>query len=185
MKRPLLRTQPVSEFGDFDAAAMEGLGAEVPMDNTYVPGFSDLRHRRDLELAEVAEQRRMPDEVSSLPVNVRLVRRASAGGTFDGARLMKAAGQGYKPVTKEMVGQDWLTALPPGARVMEDGSLVNAAGDMQYMYCEADRAALNQYRKTQKMLDMAAMAGQKISGGAEENTAGSFGKKALSEPLLD
>src|SRR5690606_13021275 len=100
MKRPLIRTTPVSEFGEFDATKLAELGAEVPIDNTYVPGFSDLRRRRDFELAEVAEGRRRVEEVSSLPVNMRLVRRASAGGTFDGARLMKAAGQGYRPVTK-------------------------------------------------------------------------------------
>ncbi len=181
-KRPLIRTEPVSEFGEFEASDFAGFGDERVMDNTYVPGFSDLRFQRDKELAEVAEGTRRPEEVSHLPGNVRLVRRMG-GGQFDGKKLMAAMNNGYRPITEADKGKAWFTDLPPGAKVLEDGSIVNAAGDMQYMFAPPERAALNLKRKTQRMLDMAAMAGEKVSGGAMENTGGSFGQVSPDTPV--
>ena len=182
MKRPLIRTEPVSEFGEFEASAFEGFGEDRVMDYTYVPGWSDLRHQRDRELAEVAEGTRKPEDVISLPGNVRLVRRMG-GGNFDGKKIMAARNNGYRPIVDADRGQPWFTDLPPGAKVLEDGSIVNAAGDMQYMYAPPERAAHNLKQKTQRMLDMAAMAGQKIAGGASDNVGGSFGKQDLDTPL--
>lgn len=183
MKRPLIRTTPVSEFGEFEASEMETAFHERAVDNTYVPGWSDKRHQRDREMAEVAEGTRRAEEVSALPGNVRLVRRSSANGVFDGKKLMTARTNGYRPIVLEDKGKDWFTDLPPGAKVLEDGSIVNAAGDMQYMYCEARQAAANLQRKTTRMLDMAAQAGQKLTGGAQENNAGTFEKVPLSTPF--
>jgi hypothetical protein len=178
-KRPLIRTEPVSEFGEFEAADLDAFADDRAMDNTYVPGWSDLRHRRDLELAEVAQGTRRPEDVSPLPVNVRMVRRTSAGGQFDGKKLMAAQNNGYRPITTEDVGEDWFSDMPPGSKVLEDGSIVNAAGDLQYMYVPGPRAAVNLQRKKQRMLDMAAMAGEKVAGGALENNGGTFGKEPL------
>lgn len=182
MKRPLIRTEPVSEFGEFEASAFEGFGDERVMDFTYVPGWSELRHRRDVELSEVADGTRKPEDVSSLPGNVRLVRRMG-GGAFDGKKIMSARNNGYRPIVEADKGKSWFTDLPPGAKVLEDGSIVNAAGDMQYMYAPPERAAHNLKVKTQRMLDMAAMAGQKIAGGAQDNTGGTFGQQSLDTPL--
>lgn len=181
MKRPLIRTEPVSEFGEFEASAFEGMDDRV-MDFTHVPGWSELRHIRDMELAEVAQGTRRPEEVSALPGNVRLVRRMG-GGQYDGKKLMASRNNGYRPITQEDVGQKWFTALPAGAKVLEDGGIVNAAGDMQYMYAPPERAAHNLKVKTQRMLDMAAMAGEKIAGGAHENTGGTFGQVSPDTPL--
>lgn len=178
-KRKLIRTAPVSEFGEFEAATFEGvpLGERV-MDPTWVPGWSELRYQRDLQMAEVAQGTRMPNEVDALPVNVRMVRRSTAGGAFDGRKLMASQNNGYMPITKDHVGEDWFTDMPAGAKLLEDGTIVNAAGDMQYMYCTAQRAAVNLKGKTQRMLDMAAVAGQAVRGGAVE-AGGTFGKESL------
>lgn len=178
-KRPLIRTSPVSEFGEFDAEVLEaGAPNGRVMDPTYVPGWSELRYQRDLEMAEVVHGVRAAGDVKPLPGNVRLVRRSTAGGSFDGRKLMASANNGYRPITKADVGEDWFTELPAGAKVLEDGSIVNAAGDMQYMFCTAQRAAANLRTKTQRMLDMAAVAGQAVKGGAVE-AGGTFGKEPL------
>lgn len=171
-KRPLIRTTPVSEFGEAEASAFETApdGDQVFMrDLTYVPGWSDLRRRRDTELAELAEGRRSASEVRTLPVNVRLVRRTSANGTFDGKKLMMAGVQGYKPITSDLMGTvDWFTAMPPGAKILENGEIVNAAGDMVYMYAEGPVAAQNLRRKSEKTLQLASQAGEKVAGGVVE-----------------
>lgn len=178
-KRKLIRTTPVSEFGEYEqeAADLGGSGDRV-MDPTYVPGWSELRHERDRQMAEVVQGVRQPGDVKPLPVNVRLVRRSTAGGAFDGRKLMASQNNGYQPITKEHLGEDWFTDMPAGAKLLEDGTIVNAAGDMQYMFCSAPRAATNLKRKTQRMLDMAAVAGQAVSGGAVE-AGGTFGKESL------
>lgn len=174
-KRPLIRTTPVSEFGEFEASAFDGdvAGQEADAvflrDMTYVPGWSGMRRGRDEELAELAQGRRTAKEVRALPVNVRLVRRASAKGEFDGKKLMMAGVQGYKPITSDMRGKvDWFTAMPPGARILENGEIVNAAGDMVYMYTEAPQAARNLARKAEKTRLLADQAGEKVAGGVVE-----------------
>lgn len=176
-KRKLVRSTPVSEFGEFEAEIENIATSGQVLDPTWVPGWSDLRHQRDREMAEVVAGTRRPEEVKALPVNVRLVRRSSAGGAFDGRKLMAAANAGYKPITQDHVGEDWFTDLPAGAKVLEDGSIVNAAGDMQYMYTPGPRAAALLKVKTQRMLDMAAVAGQAVKGGAVE-AGGTFGKES-------
>jgi len=156
--RPLIQSKPVDEFGEAMQELEECSGANV-RDLSYVPGFSDLKFQRDLALAEVAQGRRLAQDVPALPVNVRMVRRAGVSGTFQGQKLMAAANDGYQPITKEHLGQDWFTELPPGSRVLEDGTIVNAAGDCQYMYCTGPVAARNLRRKQQRMAEMADSAG--------------------------
>ena len=182
-KRPLLRTAPVSEFGEFDGAEFDAADEQHIIDNTYVPGWSEMKKQRDVQLGELAQGRLRPDQVKALPVNVRLVRRATASGAFEGKKLMSAANSGYQPITEDMVETvDWFTAMPPGAKVLEDGSIVNAAGDMQYMYCPGPRAAMNLRRKNQRMLEMAANAGVTTQGGVAEQ-GGDWGKQDLKDPL--
>lgn len=182
-KRPLIPTRPVDEFGGFSAADLENMAEEAPMDSTFVPGWSPMRRQRDIELGELAEGRRRADEVSSLPVNVRIVSRSSPSGAFTSRKLMQASANGYRPIVESDLGELWFTEMPPGATVMPDGSIVNAAGDGQYMVCEARRAALNKYRKEVKMLEQAAQAGTKIEGGIGE-VGGTFQHQALDAPLL-
>jgi hypothetical protein len=125
------------------------LGESNSIDLLEVPGFTGMRHRRDLELAEVHAGRRRGQEVSTLPVNCRWV--AITRGTKDEpshVKLMRAANQGYLPVKADQVGKEtWLTAMPPGARKLPDGSIVNAAGDLQLHYAPQRIAARNQARK--------------------------------------
>lgn len=156
--RPLIQSKPVDEFGEALGVMESDDGASV-RDLSYVPGFSDLKYQRDLALAEVAQGRRLAQDVPALPVNVRMVRRAGLTGSFQGQKLMAAANDGYQPITKEHIGQVWFTALPPGARVMEDGTIVNAAGDCQYMYCTGPVAARNLRRKQARMADISESAG--------------------------
>jgi hypothetical protein len=148
------------------------------MDPTWVPGWSELRYQRDLQMAEVAQGLRTPGDVKAFPVNVRMVRRSSAAGAFDGRKLMASQNNGYLPITKDHIGETWFSDMPAGAKLLEDGTIVNAAGDMQYMYCSAPRAASNLRGKTQRMLDMADVAGQAVKGGAVE-AGGTFGKEPL------
>lgn len=157
--RPLIVSKPVDEFGEVSAELLELDQNHVHADMTYVPGWSELKYQRDLALADLASGRGTAAEVPALPVNVRMVRRAGINGQSDGRKLMMAFNQGYKPITKAHVGQAWFTALPPGARELEDGSIVNAAGDCQYMYCEGPRAAVNKRRATERMLAHADNAG--------------------------
>jgi hypothetical protein len=174
--RPLINTRPVSEFGEFEASEVTELMGGLVEDNTFVPGWSELRRERDIALGEVVQGRRLASDVPALPVNVRLVRRSGASGVFDGKKLMSATNQGYMNITKEHIGQDWFTAMPPGAKVLEDGSIVNAAGDMQYMYCHGPRAALNLKRKQERTRALADMAGQGVAGGVVQH-GGSFDKE--------
>lgn len=163
--RPLLNLQPVDEFGALTAADFENNGdPDLGARYTYVPGFSDLRHQRDVELGEVARGARLAKDVIALPVNVRISRRSSVkDGTPDALKLTSALNQGYRPMTEKDVGQKWLTAIPPGATIQPDGTIRNAAGDGQYMVCDAQTARRNKARKeraTQAMLDNAATQAQ-------------------------
>lgn len=155
VKRPLVNTAPLDEFGAAkpeDFHSPDGQSADL----LYVPGFSELRRQRDIEMGEYVAGTRRGREVSTLPVNVRLVRASDSKGTPQGLKLMQAATQGYRPVTKQDVGTPWLTELPPGAREMPDGSLMTAAGDAVYMVTSADRAAANQARKRRAGADVVA-----------------------------
>ena len=158
-KRPLIVSKPVDEFGEVTAELEEMDQTNMAADMTYVPGWSELKYQRDAALADLAAGRGTAAEVPSLPVNVRLVRRSGLNGNTDGRKLMMAFNNGYKPIINKHIGQAWFTALPPGARELEDGSIVNAAGDCQYMYCEGPRAALNKRRAVEKMLAHAENAG--------------------------
>jgi len=166
VKRELIATKPISEFGELDQTLLDTPDATAP-DMTYTPGWSDLKHQRDVELAEYTQGTRAGKDVSALPGHLRLVRRMSVGGQVDGKKLMSAANTGGRPVTKDDIGKvPWLTAMPPGARELPDGTIVNAAGDCQYMWWDAKQAAVNLHRKTrrwQEQSGVVADAGKDIS----------------------
>lgn len=144
--RPFINSAPISEFGTTMA---EGLDETGTVDLLEVPGFSDLRRQRDLQLAEYHAGTRRGQDVMTLPVNCRWVGMTrGAKGEASSVKLMRAANQGYLPVTKDMVKKEsWLTDLPPGSRVEPDGTIVNAAGDLKLYYTPAPVAARNQARK--------------------------------------
>lgn len=148
MPRPLVSTAIRTEFGDVldDPSFYEVGGADRDM--TYVPGFSDMRRARDLELAAVASGQKGKHEakILPLPVNLRWTRVSTVQGEPDGRKQIAAGNLGYRAVHKDQVGKaDWLTALPAGATVDPDGSI--RKGDTILMVADGKTAARNAARK--------------------------------------
>jgi|SRR6185312_14093061 len=154
MKRPLIDSGPVSEFGEADASYVVGdRGVDFTEDMTYVPGFSDQRRQRDIELGEYGAGTRASGDVSKLDANVYWARRTSIGGTTDARKLMGAKNAGYRPVRSGDVGKPWLRELGVGWQVQPDGSIINPAGDGQLFVLEGQAAANRAASKTKKWLD--------------------------------
>jgi len=147
--RPLVNTEPVDEFGAITQDDDFHDPGTVQADLTYVPGWSELRRERAMQMAEYVNGRRLGQDVMSLPVNVRWGRRMTVAQTPDSAKLQGHANAGYRAVNKSDVGQVWLKDLPPGSRVMTDGTIVNAAGDQMLLVCTAQQARKNRRRKMQ------------------------------------
>lgn len=143
--RELVPTGIVTPFGELLDDPAAPINAEGGPDVTWTPGFSEMRLARDTAIAEVAQGKRSPKEVPSLPVNVRLVRRTRPSGAPEGAKQMQSSNNGYRHVTKADVGQPWFTEIPPGSTVLPDGTI--AKGDTTYMVAEAQVAARNTVRK--------------------------------------
>jgi hypothetical protein len=160
-KRPIVETGIRTEFGDVqdDPSFYDVGGAD--RDLTYVPGFSDLKRARDLELAAVASGRKPRHEarILPLPVNVRWTRTTTPKGAPDGMKQITTANLGYKPAHKDQIGKvDWLKELPPGATINADGSIQK--GDTILMVADGKTAARNAARKqaqTQRMTDPASV----------------------------
>lgn len=156
-KRPIVQTGIRTEFGDVqdDPSFYDVGGAD--RDLTYVPGFSDLKRARDLELADVAAGRKLRHEakILPLPVNVRWTRTTTPKGAPDGMKQISTANLGYKAVHKDQIGKvDWLTELPPGATINADGTIQK--GDTLLMVADGKTAARNAARKqaqTNRMVD--------------------------------
>jgi hypothetical protein len=163
-KRPLVAATIRTEFGDvLDEPAFHDIAGSAN-DLTYVPGFSDMRRARDLELAAVASGQKPKHEakLTPLPVNVRWTRSTTPKGAPDGRKQISTANLGYRTANKDQIGKtDWLTALPPGATIEADGSI--RKGDTILMVTDGKTAARNAARKavlTQRMSeDVGAAAG--------------------------
>ena len=166
-KKPIFNTQVSSEFGDvLDAADFQQAQMGLEADATYTPGFSEMRQKRDLEILEVAQGVRQGNDVSTLPVNVRLVRCSTPRDAKpDGVKLLKAGTKGYRPVTEAEIGKEWFTTLPPGTTKMADGTL--RKGDVMYMVTDAKTAARNQLAKQ--------IATQDLVSADDTSTNGLFG----------
>lgn len=154
-KRPLIDSGPVSEFGETDPSLLvDDRGIDFTQDMMYVPGFSDQRRQRELEMLEYHQGTRSGKDVSHLGANVYWTRRTTVGGATDARKLMGAKNAGYQPVTKEMVGtKPWLTGLGAGWTVTPEGHILNAAGDYQLMYLEGKAAANRAAVKEKRWLD--------------------------------
>lgn len=147
-KRPLVETTIRTEFGDVleDPSFYDVSGSDRDM--TYVPGFSDMRRERDLELAAVASGRKPAHKanISPLPVNLRWTRATDVRGAPDSRKLIAAGNVGYRLVNKAEVGkEEWLRKMPPGAEVAADGSI--RKGDTVLMIADGKTAARNFARK--------------------------------------
>lgn len=156
-KRKLVDANLVTEFGgveDMESFKAEGVGQR---DYTYVPGFSDMRVKRDTDLKRMAMGEIRAREVSTLPVNCRWFRAMrGAGSDPDNVRSVYAKSEGYRPVTKEdlTANHPWLTALPPGGMVAPDGTIKSAGGDLTLFVIDQAGAARNAYRRKKLAEDM-------------------------------
>lgn len=147
-KRPLVGATIRTEFGDVleDASFYDTGGADK--DLTYVPGFSDMRRDRDLELAAVAsgQKARHEAKIPVLPVNCHWARKTTPRGAPDGRKSISYGNLGYRAATKDMIGKhDWLTEMPPGATFDADGTICK--GDTVLMVTDAKNAARNVARR--------------------------------------
>ena len=146
MKVPLIDTAPPPEFGTVHTDPSFGDPNGPSFDHTYVPGFSDLRRQRDLEIIEVKRGTRKAKDVSTLPVNLRWVRCQRSDGEPDNRKLWTAQQRGYVPVKPEEIGQHpWLRELPLGA--VKDASGMIRNGDTVLCVASAANAGRNEARK--------------------------------------
>jgi hypothetical protein len=157
--KPLHNINLVSEFGgieDLESFRQEGV---TQRDYTYVPGFSGLRVKRDLDLGAYARHEKKANEVAVLPVNLRWFRTVKGTGSDpDQMRIAHSRNLGYRAVTKDDLAAKnaWLTELPPGAQVAPDGSIKSAAGDLVLCVVDQQGAARNAMRRkiaTEEMVD--------------------------------
>lgn len=144
--RPIVATAPLTEFGDVDeTTAKEILTPGGPdRDHTFVPGFSDMRIRRDIAVSEHAKHRLAAGDIPNLPVNLRWARAVRKNGETDG-KVYGHQTNGYRLVSKDDVGADYLSQLPGGCQVQADGSIRN--GDCVLMIADGKTAAKNAIRK--------------------------------------
>lgn len=182
-KRPLVSSAIRTEFGDvLDDPSFYDAGA-ADRDQTYVPGFSDLRRARDLEIADVASGRKPAHEakIDALPVNLRWVRNSTPRDGAPDTRKQTASGNlGYTLVSKDAIGKEaWLTKLPPGARITADGAIQK--GDTVLMVADAKTAARNAARKAaqtrRQTNDAAAAAGGLLDVSTKRPGAEAYIKK--------
>ena len=141
--KPLVHVNQVSEFGAFhEAEGTTEVESLAQRDYTYVPGFSDMRKRRDLDIAKVHRGDIKGKDVSILPVNMRWFRAVRGSGSDpDQMRMAHARNQKYRAVTKDDIGQPWLTELPPGGQIAPDGTIKSAAGDTALYVTDRENAA--------------------------------------------
>jgi hypothetical protein len=147
-EKPVVRSGIVTEFGlleDDPATLLDETG--MARDITYVPGFSDMRRAADFARSERGNKNPQP-----LPVNLRWARRTRANGTPTNERTVAHQRTGYEPVTKEDLGQPWLTHLPAGASILPDGTVATA--DMQLMKCSQKTAQRNEARKQLRWMEL-------------------------------
>jgi hypothetical protein len=148
LKKPLVNANLLTEYGeieDIESFKAEGIAQH---DYTYTPGFSEMRVNRELALGAYKRNEIRAGEVPTLPVNCRWFRTVKGTGSDpDQMRVAHAKNMGYRAVTKEDVGQAWLTAVPPGGMVAPDGTIKSAAGDLVLCVIGQQGAARNAMRK--------------------------------------
>ena len=156
--RPIIETKVLTEFGEVYEDS-NFWAAQVGTDHSYVPGYSDMRRKRDATIAKIqqhygatrgsdsqeAARQRDLRKVEALPVRLQWTRAMRvSGGEPDSTKEIQAGNDGYRTVTKADIGKDWLTQLPPGAKIVAGGAI--RKGDVTLMVCEQKDAARNAAR---------------------------------------
>lgn len=145
-KVPLVPSQPMTEFGAIEAESVFSDPHVMDRDLSYIPGWSEMRRTRDIQLAEVVAGKRSASDVITLPVNMRFARNQEKSGKPDSAKVFGHGRKGFRAVHAEKdKGQPWFTGLPPGANVNADGSV--QVGDTTVMVCDRQSAARNELAK--------------------------------------
>lgn len=145
--KPIVATASLTEFGDPSAEDIKEITTPggPDYDRTFVPGFSDLRIKRDLAVAEHRAGRISSADVPNLPANIRWVRCASKEGN-DNTKVFGSGTNGYKLVSKDDVGEGkTITKMPGGAVQQADGTI--RLGDCVLMITDNKTAARNAARK--------------------------------------
>jgi hypothetical protein len=154
--KKLVDANLVTEFGAIeltDEFRSEGVGQR---DYSYVPGFSEKRVNRELDLAALHRGEIKGRDVRTLDENLRWFRRTEKNGQPDNSRIVDGKNQGYRPVTRSDVGQSWMTEPPPNSYFAADGVCTISGGDLVLMVCDKEHAARNAMRKkilTEEMVD--------------------------------
>lgn len=147
LRVPLVNTAALSEFGDVtDQAAFYDPNG-MDRDQTYVPGFSEMKRTAAIQMAEVRKGLRQPKDIQALPVNLRWARNQNIKGDPDSSKQFGHSRKGYRLVTKADLDSKpaWLTEIPPGCQINADGTIRN--GDAVLMVCDAAQARKNEFTK--------------------------------------
>jgi hypothetical protein len=154
--KPLVDVNLVTEFGGIeitDEFRNEGVSQG---DYSYVPGFSEMRVNRELDLAALHRGEIKGKDVRTLDWNCRWFRRTEKNGQPDNSRIIDGKNDGYRPVTKDDEGKPFMKTLPPNAYYAPDGVVTISGGDLVLMVADKERAAKNAMRKkihTEEMVD--------------------------------
>jgi len=133
-KRPLVPTQARAHLGEARESAEFNDMSGAAQDLTYVPGYSDLRRKRDRAIAE-------GKKAEPLPYRLQLVRVKNAAGNPDGRMAAQWRALGYREVPhSEMEAMG--IAMPVGGMASADGFV--DVGDTRLFVCDAQRAARNE-----------------------------------------
>lgn len=177
-RKSLIEAATENEYGiDPSTIDMEGVDISGGRDVTYVPGYSDMRRERDEAIHDVVNGDRDPATVPKMPVYLRWVRAFSAKKQeTDGTKPFSAEMNGFRSVKEEDIGNPWLTEMPPGARVLPDGSI--AQGDTILFVATAEAAARNSKRNRMMVETQLDAIGAGIMKAADDaDTEGEITKK--------
>lgn len=147
--KPLVDAALNTEFGGVEDLDQFKTDGAAQRDYLRVPGFSDMRYKRDTDLSEYYRGEIKGKDVSTLDWNARWFKTVKgAGNDPDTSRLVHAKGQGYRVVMWDEIGKvPWLTEAPPNAIKAPDGSIRISGGDLTLCVADKDAAARNAMRK--------------------------------------
>ena len=186
--RQVVFSAPPPEFGELKETPEFNDEHGMNGDATYVPGFSELRYKRDTAINKVMRGELRANEVPTLPHNFRWVRCQNVKGEPDSRKVVRAGNRGYRAVTQEDVGPGKLVpSLPAGSAVKADGTV--RLGDVQLMIADAQQVARNEFAKrvrtetTIRGAEAGFEAALESMGGRRSDGASPFIQKEVGRPV--